>query len=93
MVPWFLNMPSERVFTSVIVLREVRRGIELVARREKLLAEVLERWYASIREQLANRILAAGRKADFTPNHNQRCKSKVGHTPKVVKQANGNASA
>src|SRR5712691_11607314 len=57
-VAWFSEMPNERVFTSVIVLGEVRRGIELVARRDKPQAEVLERWYASIRDQLANRVLA-----------------------------------
>jgi predicted nucleic acid-binding protein len=57
-VAWFSNIPSERVFTSVIVLGEVRRGIELVARRDKRQAELLERWYASIREHLANRVLA-----------------------------------
>ncbi len=42
----------------MIVLGEVRRGIELVARRDKRQAELLERWYASIREHLANRVLA-----------------------------------
>jgi len=57
-VAWFSEVPNERVFTSVIVLGEVRRGIELVARRDKPQAEVLERWYASIRDQLANRVLA-----------------------------------
>jgi predicted nucleic acid-binding protein len=57
-VAWFSNVPSERVFTSVIVLGEVRRGIELVARRDKRQAELLQRWYASIREHLANRVLA-----------------------------------
>jgi len=57
-VAWFSEMPNERVFTSVVVLGEVRRGIELVARRDKPQAEVLERWYASIRDQLANRVLA-----------------------------------
>jgi predicted nucleic acid-binding protein len=57
-VAWFSEIPSERVFTSVVVLGEVRRGIELVARRDKPQAEVLERWYTSIRDQLANRVLA-----------------------------------
>jgi toxin FitB len=57
-VAWFSKMPVERVFTSVIVLGKVRRGIELLARRDKRQAELLERWYASIREHLANRILA-----------------------------------
>jgi toxin FitB len=55
---WFSTVPKERVFTSVIVLGEVRRGIELVARRDKPQAAALERWYASVRERLANRILA-----------------------------------
>jgi toxin FitB len=57
-VAWFSKMPVERVFTSVVVLGEIRRGIELVARRDKPQAEVLERWYASVREQLANRVLS-----------------------------------
>lgn len=47
MVTWFSQMPIECVFTSVIVLGEIRRGIELVARRDKSQAEMLERWYAS----------------------------------------------
>jgi predicted nucleic acid-binding protein len=57
-VAWFSNIPGERVFTSVIVLGEIRRGIELVARRDKQRAVLLERWYASVREHLAHRVLA-----------------------------------
>ena len=55
---WFSTVPKEHVFTSVIVLGEVRRGIELVARRDKPQAAALDRWYASVRERLASRILA-----------------------------------
>jgi hypothetical protein len=54
---WFSTVPKECVFTSVIVLGEVRRGIELVARRDKPQAEALERWYASVRARLENRVL------------------------------------
>ena len=57
-VALFSEIPSERVFTSVVVLGEVRRGIELVARRDKPQAMLLDRWYADIRERLANRVLA-----------------------------------
>ncbi|MGB7079422.1 MAG: PIN domain-containing protein, partial [Xanthobacteraceae bacterium] len=32
---WFAAIPPENVFTSVIVLGEIRRGIELVAKRDK----------------------------------------------------------
>ena len=54
---WFATMPAEQVFTSVVVLGEVRRGIELIARRDKAQAEMLERWYASMRRQLGARVL------------------------------------
>lgn len=55
---WFAALAPQYVFTSVIVLGEIRRGIELVARRDKPQAEALERWYALMRERLGNRILA-----------------------------------
>jgi predicted nucleic acid-binding protein len=54
---WFAAIPAEHIFTSVIVLGEVRRGIELLARRDKPQAEMLERWYASMRQQLGRRVL------------------------------------
>jgi predicted nucleic acid-binding protein len=56
-VKWFSEIPPERVFTSVIVLGEIRRGIELVARRDKAQAGILEDWYASIRRRLGDRVL------------------------------------
>ena len=56
-IAWFAAVPSDRIFTSVIVLGEIRRGIELIARRDKPQASSLERWYVSIREQLADRVL------------------------------------
>jgi toxin FitB len=56
-VAWFAKMPREHVFTSVVVLGEIRRSIELVARRDKVQAALLERWYASLRERLAGRVL------------------------------------
>ena len=54
---WFATMPAEQIFTSVVVLGEVRRGIELIARCDKAQAEMLERWYASMRQQLGTRVL------------------------------------
>lgn len=55
---WFGTIPSERIFTSVIVLGEIRRGIELIARRDKPQAAVLERWYTDMRIRLDDRVLA-----------------------------------
>lgn len=57
-VAWFAALSPQNVFTSVIVLGEIRRGIELVARRDRPQAEALERWYASVRERLGQRVLA-----------------------------------
>jgi toxin FitB len=57
-VAWFAALSPQNVFTSVIVLGEIRRGIELVAMRDKPQAEALEHWYASVREQLGDRVLA-----------------------------------
>jgi predicted nucleic acid-binding protein len=54
---WFAEIAPQRVFTSVIVLGEIRRGIELVARRDKPQAETLERWYSSMRHRLGERVL------------------------------------
>jgi toxin FitB len=56
-VAWFDSMPVDSAFTSVIVLGEIRRGIELIARRDKPQADALERWYAQIRRRLGVRVL------------------------------------
>lgn len=56
-VAWFATLAPENVFTSVIVLGEIRRGIGLVARRDKTQAEALERWYVSMRRRLGERVL------------------------------------
>jgi predicted nucleic acid-binding protein len=55
---WFAAVPAEQMFTSVVVLGEILRGIELLARRDKPQAAMLERWYASIRLRLGSRVLA-----------------------------------
>jgi predicted nucleic acid-binding protein len=54
---WLATIAPERVYTSVIVLGEIRRGIELIARRDKSRAALLESWYASTRQHLGVRVL------------------------------------
>lgn len=54
---WFGAIAPENVFTSVIVLGELRRGIELLARRDRRQADTLAQWYDIIRERLADRVL------------------------------------
>lgn len=56
-VTWFAALAPQNVFTSVIVLGEIRRGIELIARRDRAQAEALEQWYTLVRERLGNRVL------------------------------------
>lgn len=51
-------MAPERVYTSVVVLGEIQRGIGLIARRDQLQSIVLQRWYASMRKRLADRVLS-----------------------------------
>jgi predicted nucleic acid-binding protein len=55
---WFRDLRPEQIFTSVVVLGEIRRGIELMARRDKPQAEMLERWYGSMRHRPGGRVLA-----------------------------------
>lgn len=54
---WFAAIAPENIFTSVIVLGEIRCGIELVSRRDKPQAEALEQWYDIVRERLGSRVL------------------------------------
>ena len=54
---WFEALPPDQVFTSVIVLGEIRRGIELIARRDRPQAELLERWYTGMRRKLDTRVI------------------------------------
>ena len=56
-VRWFAAMPPESVFTSVIVLGELRRGIELVSRRDRRQADAFVQWYDIVRERLGDRVL------------------------------------
>ena len=48
---------GEDVATSVLVLAEIRRGIELKRRTEPAQALVLDRWFAAMRTRLADRVL------------------------------------
>lgn len=57
---WWLSVRGEPLFLSVIVLGEVRRGIDLLRGKDAPTAEVLERWLAETREAFAGRILSIG---------------------------------
>jgi predicted nucleic acid-binding protein len=54
---WVARTPVEEIGTSVMVLAEIRRGIELKRRRDPSQAESLDRWFAQMRSRLGGRIL------------------------------------
>src|SRR5262249_41673857 len=49
--------PVTDIGTSVLVLSEIRRGIELKRRRDPEQAKSLDRWFSQMRAGLADRVL------------------------------------
>lgn len=45
---WFASVPADRLFLSVLVVGEIRQGIERLARRDPARAEVFERWLSQL---------------------------------------------
>jgi len=54
---WVARTPVKEIGTSVVVLAEIRRGIELKRRSDTKQAESLDRWFAQMRTRLADRVL------------------------------------
>ena len=54
---WYGPVPDEELFTSVIVLGELRRGIERIRGREPRRAEALEVWLTEIGTTYGDRTL------------------------------------
>ena len=55
---WVAQTPVKDIGTSVVVLAEIRRGIELKRRNDPGQAGGFDRWYAQMRMRLADRVLA-----------------------------------
>lgn len=54
---WVARTPVKEIATSVLVLAEIRRGIELKRRQDATQAEALDRWFAQMRTRLGDRVL------------------------------------
>jgi predicted nucleic acid-binding protein len=54
---WVARTPAKEMATSVIVLAEIRRGIELKRRRDPELAGLLDRWLRQVRTRLGDRVI------------------------------------
>lgn len=59
---WFDTVTNKDLHLSVLVLGEIRKGIEQVRPRDRMRAEALERWLADIVQAFGNRILPIDRK-------------------------------
>ena len=54
---WFASVEDEALFLSVVVLGEIRRGIEQVRRSDQVQARALERWLNGLERDYRERIL------------------------------------
>jgi predicted nucleic acid-binding protein len=54
---WVNSTPVEEIGTSVVVLAEIRHGIELKRRRDPQQALSLDQWFVQMRTRLGNRVL------------------------------------
>jgi len=54
---WFDGTSSDELFLSVLVTGEIRRGIELIRRRDPESAQHLDAWLARLRRHYDDRIL------------------------------------
>ncbi len=54
---WYIEVAESEIHISVIVLGEIRRGVELLRRRDQVAAERLEAWLNRLRYSLGDRLL------------------------------------
>jgi predicted nucleic acid-binding protein len=55
---WVNSTPVEEIGTSVVVLAEIRHGIELKRRRDPQQAVSLDQWFTQMRARLGDRVLS-----------------------------------
>ena len=55
---WFASADETDLFTSVLVLGEIRRGIESLRRRDPTAALALEHWLIRLQTSFSDRVLA-----------------------------------
>lgn len=54
---WFARHVSDELWISVLVVGELRRGVELIRRRDQAAADSLDRWLISVLRDFGDRIL------------------------------------
>ena len=56
-IRWVTHTPVEQIGTSVLVLAEIRHGIELKRRNDPEQGKSLDRWFLQMRTRLGDRVL------------------------------------
>ena len=54
---WLASVPAANLYLSVLVVGEIRVGIELLRRRDPVQADAYEGWLATLRRDYADRLL------------------------------------
>lgn len=54
---WFASVSAAEVYLSVLVVGEIRQGIERLLRRDAAQAEVFQRWLAQLVDTFSDRIV------------------------------------
>lgn len=54
---WYASVSDENLYLSVLVLGEIRQGVERVRPRDPVAATALERWLARVQDTFGPRIL------------------------------------
>ena len=59
---WFEEVAAEDLFISVLVLGEIRQGIERIRQRDQAQAQALEKWLGWVSTEFAERMLPVDEK-------------------------------
>ena len=54
---WLSSVAGADLFTSVLVVGEIRRGVERLRRRDTAQATLLDEWLVTLKQQFADRVL------------------------------------
>ena len=57
MAAWWKDVAEDDLWLSSLVLGEIRKGVELMRRRDTRRAEALEAWLADVRSSFSDRVL------------------------------------
>jgi toxin FitB len=54
---WFASAPADELFLSVLVVGEIRQGIDRLARRDPAQAEIFENWLSQLVDGYGDRLV------------------------------------